>query len=77
MLYLFIKNRAFYVIKHVFCLNICIFDIIVVLLHRVFHGIRFKVNEDWVVVRQSFFFLYHFFLALFVILNAHENALAC
>ena len=27
-------------------------------LHRVFHGIRFKVNERLVVVRQPSFFIY-------------------
>ena len=37
---------------------ICIYRKKVVLLHRVFHGIRFKVKrKDWVVGRQPLFFL--------------------
>ena len=40
-----------------FLRKICKYAKKAVPLHRVFHGIRFKVNEDWVVVRQSFFFI--------------------
>ena len=32
-------------------------------LHRVFHGIRFKVNnEDWLSVKMAFFFLWRLLL---------------
>ena len=31
-------------------------------LHRGFHGIRFKVNEDWVSAIDTLLFLYPFFL---------------
>ena len=33
-------------------------NIKVVYLHCVFHGIRFKVNEDWVSVIDTLLFLY-------------------
>ncbi len=32
-------------------------NIIPLYLHHVFHGIRFKVNKDWVVVMTAFFFI--------------------
>ena len=37
-----------------------LYNIKVVYLHCVFHGIRFKVNEDWVSGKIPFFFLYIF-----------------
>ena len=44
-------------------MGICMFyNIKRVLLHRVFHGIRFKVNEDWESGKIPFFlFLYVLF----------------
>ena len=38
--------------------NIVLYNIKVVYLHCVFHGIRFKVNEDWVSVIDTLLFLY-------------------
>ena len=38
--------------------NIMLYNIKVVHLHCVFHGIRFKVNEDWVSVIDTLLFLY-------------------
>ena len=35
-----------------------LYNIKVVYLHCVFHGIRFKVNEDWVSVIDTLLFLY-------------------
>ena len=35
-----------------------LYNIKVVHLHCVFHGIRFKVNEDWVSVIDTLLFLY-------------------
>ena len=35
-----------------------LYNIKVVYLHCVFHGIRFKVNEDWVSGKIPFFFVY-------------------
>ena len=35
-----------------------LYNIKVVYLHCVFHGIRFKVNEDWVSGKIPFFFLW-------------------
>ena len=37
--------------------NIVLYNIKVVYLHCVFHGIRFKVNEDWVSVIDTLLFL--------------------
>ena len=37
-----------------------LYNIKVVYLHCVFHGIRFKVNEDWVSVIDTLLFLYIF-----------------
>ena len=39
-------------------LIIMLYNIKVVYLHCVFHGIRFKVNEDWVSVIDTLLFLY-------------------
>ena len=36
--------------------NIMLYNIKVVYLHCVFHGIRFKVNEDWESGKIPFFF---------------------
>ena len=42
-----------------FLSNIVLYNIKVVYLHCVFHGIRFKVNEDWVsVIDTLLFFVY-------------------
>ena len=39
-----------------FCLLIMLYNIKCLYLHRVFHGIRFKVNnEDWLSVKMAFF----------------------
>ena len=35
-----------------------LYNIKVLYLHHVFHGIRFKVNEDWVSVIDTLLFLY-------------------
>ena len=35
-----------------------LYNIKSILLHRVFHGIRFKVNEDWVSGIDTLLFLY-------------------
>ena len=40
--------------------NIVLYNIKVVYLHCVFHGIRFKVNEDWVSVIDTLLFLFIF-----------------
>lgn len=46
-------------IKCIFLANIMLNNIKPVYLHRVFHGIRFKVNnEDWLSVTDSLFFVY-------------------
>ena len=37
-----------------------LYNIKAVYLHCVFHGIRFKVNEDWVSVTDTLLFLYTF-----------------
>jgi hypothetical protein len=37
---------------------IVLYNIKIVPLHCVFHGIRFKVNEDWVSVIDTLLFLY-------------------
>ena len=43
----------------IFLSNIMLYNIKVVYLHCVFHGIRFKVNEDWVsVIDTLLFFVY-------------------
>ena len=39
---------------------IMLYNIKVVYLHCVFHGIRFKVNEDWVSVIDTLLFLFIF-----------------
>ena len=39
---------------------IVLYNIKAVYLHCVFHGIRFKVNEDWVSVIDTLLFLYIF-----------------
>ena len=41
-----------------FLVVIMLYNIKVVYLHCVFHGIRFKVNEDWVSGKIPFFFLW-------------------
>ena len=39
-----------------------LYNIKVVYLHCVFHGIRFKVNEDWVsVIDTLLFFMYNMY----------------
>jgi hypothetical protein len=43
-------------IKRIFKSNIMLYNIKVVHLHCVFHGIRFKVNEDWVSVIDTLLF---------------------
>ena len=40
-------------------------------LHRVFHGIRFKVNEDWESGKIPFFYVY--FLCLFLDKRTEEH----
>ena len=47
-----------------------LYNIKAVYLHCVFHGIRFKVNEDWVSVTDTllFFFVYNQTFAIFVAL---------
>ena len=40
-------------------------------LHRVFHGIRFKVNEDWEAGKIPFFYVY--FLCLFLDKRTEEH----
>ena len=48
-------------------MGICMFyNIKRVLLHRVFHGIRFKVNEDWESGKIPFFYFFTFFLKEFL-----------
>ena len=44
-----------------------LYNIKVVYLHCVFHGIRFKVNEDWVSVIDTllFFYISHWFLLVY------------
>ena len=47
-----------------------LYNIKVVYLHCVFHGIRFKVNEDWVSGKIPFFFFmysHHFCLCILII----------
>ena len=44
------------------CLFIMFNNIKPIPLHCVFHGIRFKVNEDWVSGIDTLLFLYPFFL---------------
>ena len=49
----------------VFEVNIMLNNIKPLYLHCVFHGIRFKVNnEDWLFVRIAFFCLYVFGFAI-------------
>ena len=42
-----------------FDVNIMLYNIKPLYLHCVFHGIRFKVNEDWGSVIDTLLFLYH------------------
>ena len=49
-----------------------LYNIKVVHLHCVFHGIRFKVNEDWVSVIDTLLFLY-FCLCLLIIFLLPEQ----
>ena len=44
-------------IKRIFKSNIMLYNIKTLTLHCVFHGIRFKVNEDWVSVIDTLLFL--------------------
>ena len=46
-----------------------LYNIKVVHLHCVFHGIRFKVNEDWVSVIDTLLFLY-----IYALLNGYKKA---
>ena len=41
-----------------FGVNIMLYNIKPLYLHCVFHGIRFKVNEDWVSVIDTLLFFY-------------------
>ena len=43
-------------IKRIFKSNIMLYNIKILPLHCVFHGIRFKVNEDWVSVIDTLLF---------------------
>ena len=46
-----------------------LYNIKVVHLHCVFHGIRFKVNEDWVSVIDTLLFL-----CIYALLNGYKKA---
>ena len=50
-----------------FLSNIMLYNIKAVYLHCVFHGIRFKVNEDWVSVIDTLLFFVHISLLLHII----------
>ena len=53
-----------------------LYNIKVVYLHCVFHGIRFKVNEDWVSGKIPFFFFIYFHqfsLCIFIIFLLPEQ----
>ncbi len=47
----------------IFSRKFVLYNIKSLYLHRVFHGIRFKVNnEDWLSVKMAFFFLWRLLL---------------
>ena len=52
---------------------IMLYNIKVVHLYCVFHGIRFKVNEDWVSVIDTLLFFYIFSLAFHFFCSNKRN----
>ena len=45
--------------------NIMLYNINHLSLHCVFHGIRFKVNKDWLSGRIAFFLFFYLFICIY------------
>ena len=50
-----------------------LYNIKALYLHCVFHGIRFKVNEDWVSVIDTLLFLYRIMFYFCLRYNPHNK----